>query len=86
MLHDRPALQPHLKQERLTTEGSRCGRQWVLFSEVGPSGPATVSVSYGGSGYPFTSMAQLATDGYSGTAALSTGTGGLPLVFPYSGS
>ena len=58
----------------------------VLFSELGPSGPATVSVSYGGSAYPFTSMAQLATDGYSGTAALSTGTGGLPLVFPYSGS
>ena len=58
----------------------------VLFSEPGPSGPATVSVSYGGSGYPFTSMAQLATDGYSGTAAVSTGTGGLPLVFPYSGS
>jgi hypothetical protein len=58
----------------------------VLFSDLGPSGTATVSVSYGGSVFPFTSLAQLASDGYSGTAAVPTGTGNLTVVFPYSGS
>ena len=46
-----------------------------------------VYVSYGGSVYPFKSMAQLSNDGYSGTAAVpAPGIGSLSIVSPYSGS
>ncbi len=54
----------------------------VLLSVAGP-----VYVSYQGQVYPFKTMAQLANAGYGGTAAVQTPhTGGLTVVFPYSGS
>jgi len=54
----------------------------VVLSVSGP-----VYVSYQGSVYPFKSMTQLTNDGYGGTAAVLTPhTGGLTVVFPYSGS
>jgi hypothetical protein len=72
----------------------------VLSGSVGPaqtgaavadgallSASGQVYVSYGGSLYPFKTMAQLGDDGYSGTAGLPVpGTGGLGVVSPYSGS
>ncbi len=54
----------------------------VVLSVTGP-----VYVSYQGAAYPFKTMTQLANDGYGGTAAVPTPhTGGLTVVFPYSGS
>jgi hypothetical protein len=45
-----------------------------------------VYVSYGGDLWPFGSQTQLATDGYSGTAALTVpGAGGITVVTSYSG-
>ena len=54
----------------------------VVLSVAGP-----VYVSYQGTVYPFKTMTQLTNDGYGGTAAVPTPhTGGLTVVFPYSGS
>ena len=54
----------------------------VVLSVAGP-----VYVSYRGTVYPFKTMTQLANDGYGGTAAVPTPhTGGLTVIFPYSGS
>jgi hypothetical protein len=45
-----------------------------------------VYVSYQGALYPFRAPAQLADDGYGGTAAIPVaGTAGLSVVYPYSG-
>jgi hypothetical protein len=47
----------------------------------------TVYVSYQGDLYPFKSLAQLRADGYGGTAALTApSTGGVPVVYGYSGT
>jgi hypothetical protein len=54
----------------------------VLLSAAG-----VVYVSFQGDLWPFGSLAQLAADGYSGTAALTApGTSGITVVFSYSGS
>ena len=54
----------------------------VVLSVAGP-----VYVSYQGTVYPFKTMTQLTNDGYGGTAAVPTPhTGGLTVIFPYSGS
>jgi hypothetical protein len=54
----------------------------AVLSVAGP-----VYASYQGSVYPFKTMKQLANDGYGGTAAVPTPhTGGLTVIFPYSGS
>ena len=54
----------------------------VVLSVAGP-----VYVSYQGTVYPFKTMTQLANDGYGGTAAVPTPhTGGLTVIFAYSGS
>ena len=54
----------------------------VVLSVAGP-----VYVSYQGELYPFKTTTQLATDGYGGTPAVpAPHTGGLTVVFPYSGS
>ncbi len=54
----------------------------VVLSVAGP-----VYVSYQGELYPFKTKAQLANSGYGGTPAVpAPHTGGLPVVFPYSGS
>jgi hypothetical protein len=51
------------------------------------SAPGKVYVSYQATLYPFKSMAQLASDGYAGTAAVPVpGTGGLTVVPSYSGT
>jgi hypothetical protein len=51
------------------------------------SSPSGVYISYEGILYPFKTMAQLANDGYGGTASVTgPGTGGLLAAFPYSGS
>jgi hypothetical protein len=45
-----------------------------------------VYISYGGDLWPFSSQAQLATDGYGGTAGLPVpGTGGIVVVTSYGG-
>ena len=49
--------------------------------------PGKVYVSYHGSLFPFKTTAQLAHDGYNGTAAVALpGRGGLAVVSPYAGS
>jgi hypothetical protein len=49
--------------------------------------PGQVYVSYQGDVLPFKTPKQLATDGYGGTPAVpAPHTGGLTIVFPYSGS
>ena len=54
----------------------------VVLSVAGP-----VYVSYHGELYPFKTKAQLAASGYGGTPAVpAPHTGGLTVVFPYSGS
>jgi hypothetical protein len=54
----------------------------IVLSVAGP-----VYVSYQGSLYPFKTMTQLANTGYGGTAAVpAPHTGGLTVIFPYSGS
>ena len=54
----------------------------VVLSVAGP-----VYVSYSGDLYPFKTKAQLADTGYGGTPAVpAPHTGGLTVVFPYSGS
>ena len=54
----------------------------VVLSVAGP-----VYVSYHGELYPFKTQAQLAASGYGGTPAVpAPHTGGLTVVFPYSGS
>ena len=54
----------------------------VVLSVAGP-----VYVSYRGELYPFKTKAQLANSGYGGTPAVpAPHTGGLTIVFPYSGS
>ncbi len=59
----------------------------VLLVHPGPARTWAVSVTYNGALYPFATAAQLAADGYGGTAAVPVpGTGGLPTDFPYSGS
>ena len=51
------------------------------------SAPGTVYASYSGALYPFKTMAQFASDGYGGTAAVPvSGAGGLDVVSSYSGS
>jgi hypothetical protein len=51
------------------------------------SAPGGAYVGYEGNAYPFMAMSQLAEDGYSGTAAVPVpATGGVNVVFPYSGS
>ncbi|HTT91594.1 MAG TPA: hypothetical protein VMF65_18715, partial [Acidimicrobiales bacterium] len=58
-----------------------------IASGVLLSAPGNVYVSYQGDLYPFKAMAQLAADGYGGTAAVPVpGTGGLSVVSSYSGS
>ncbi len=50
------------------------------------SAPGKVYVSYQGDLYLFKTMAQLADDGYGGTAAVPVaGTGGVSVVSSYSG-
>ena len=59
----------------------------VLASGELLSTSGRVFVSYQGDLYPFKSLAQLRADGYGGTAALTApSTGGVPVVFAYSGS
>jgi len=54
----------------------------VLLSASG-----VVYISYSGELWPFGSLKQLTTDGYGGTAAITTsGPGGLSVIYSYSGS
>jgi hypothetical protein len=56
----------------------------VLLSTAGGRG---VFVSYQGEAYQFKTLAQLARDGYGGTAAVPVpGPDDVAVVFPYSGS